>query len=175
METPADIDAKRDVRVPPVIAQAPIQPVRSGRSPAIAVRIWSMFFLSIFGSILVFGMLMHPSEKGYGTHSESLHLPACGVLAATGIPCPTCGCTTAVTHLAHGNLWMAFKTQPFGAVFGLVAIYFVVMSILGLIKGKWLWPDPYIVAFRWKAFAIWGTSILILGWMYKIAAMKNGW
>lgn len=56
-----------------------------------------------------------PDPSGLGTHRQ-LGLAACPTLARSGRPCPTCGMTTAVAHLAEGSLAKAWNTQP-AAVF----------------------------------------------------------
>ena len=38
----------------------------------------------------------------------------CIIRNLTGVPCPTCGVTTAACHLLHLQPWQALKTQPFG-------------------------------------------------------------
>jgi hypothetical protein len=38
--------------------------------------------------------------------------PACAFKALTGLPCPTCGSTRSVVHLADGDLLSAFSMNP---------------------------------------------------------------
>ena len=46
-------------------------------------------------------------------------LPACLFRAATGIPCPSCGTTRALVHLAHGDLAGSLILNP---LFSLIMI-----------------------------------------------------
>lgn len=46
----------------------------------------------------------------------------CPVRRATGRPCPGCGLTRALVHLAHGDLRAAVRYHPMGPVLGLLLI-----------------------------------------------------
>ena len=74
-----------------------------------------------------------PDARGHGTH-EQLGMEACGWPLQYGIPCPTCGCTTAACLVVHGRILSAVQTQPFGAAFAAVgllvaAIWFLVVYL----------------------------------------------
>ena len=69
-----------------------------------------------------------PDGRGHGTH-EQLGMDPCGWSIVYGIPCPTCGCTTAATQLLHGDVFGAFATQPFGAA----------LALIGLLAGVHAW------------------------------------
>ncbi|MEI8196089.1 MAG: DUF2752 domain-containing protein, partial [Phycisphaerae bacterium] len=90
--------------------------MESSRSTRVAVRLWSLLIFGIGGSMLGLGAWMTPSSHGLGTHAENLHLPPCGFYFTTGVPCPTCGCTTAVCWFAHGHVLQSLYVQPFGAL-----------------------------------------------------------
>ena len=66
-------------------------------------------------SVLGVAAWLHADPRGVSTH-EQLGLPGCTFLQTTGMPCFTCGMTTAFTHAAHGHLLAALYTQPGGAV-----------------------------------------------------------
>ena len=102
-------------------------------------------------------------------------MPPCGMYAMTGIPCPTCGCTTAVSYIAHGNLAMAFYTQPFGAIVGLLAILIGTLSLVGLVSGRWIGPSMFTLNWYWRS--IFTASAVVLGaaWIYKILMIKLGY
>lgn len=74
----------------------------------------------LFLALLVVGAVLRPAPAGHGTH-EQLGMAPCPFLEATGIPCFTCGMTTAVTLAAHARPVDAFITQPFGAALALAA------------------------------------------------------
>lgn len=62
-----------------------------------------------------------PDPRGYDTHIQ-LGLPPCGWPRTYGIPCPTCGVTTAACLLVHGRILAALATQPFGALLALAGL-----------------------------------------------------
>ncbi len=62
-----------------------------------------------------------PSPAGVGTHSQ-LRMPPCAFHQVTGLPCPSCGMTTAFACMARLDVLHALDAQPFGAaLFLLVA------------------------------------------------------
>ena len=54
----------------------------------------------------------------------------CGFKQRTGLPCPTCGMTTATLAFAQGNIFEAFDTQP---ACGLLCSVIVIAAILAFI------------------------------------------
>jgi hypothetical protein len=155
----------------PYVPNAPTDAVPSYRTQ---VRLWSALIFLLSGAMLTLGAWMTPSPHGLGTHSENLHLPPCGLYLWTGIPCPTCGCTTAVTWLAHGHVIKAVAVQPFGAVVGLLGIAGVVLGGIGLVSGRWLWPQPFWVLWHWRTIIIVGGLLVGGAWIYKIAMVWAG-
>ena len=81
-----------------------------------------------------------PSPTGVGTHCQ-LGMPPCAFHLATGLPCPSCGMTTAFAHMARLNIVAALDAQPFGTALsilvvaaGVAALYCAVFnrSLLGI-------------------------------------------
>jgi hypothetical protein len=162
---------------PTTLGYAPQDPGvrRSRHSEAFQVRIWSAFILLICGAMLGIGMYMEPSATGFGTHSKSLGLPPCGFQKTTGMPCPTCGCTTAVTHLAHGHVIKAIETQPFGATVGIVAVILSGLSLVGLATGRWYGMTLTTISWHWRKSVLFFCILFFGGWAYKIYMMAHGW
>ena len=75
-------------------------------------------------AVLFVAVRLPPDPGGLGTH-RSLGLPPCAFLAATGIPCPSCGLTTSFAALAHGDLAAAARANPVGILLFLLAVLFV--------------------------------------------------
>jgi len=65
--------------------------------------------------------------KSHGTHRQ-LGLPSCHILSTLGIPCPSCGMTTSISLLAHGDLPAAWQTNWAG----------VCVGTAGLVATGWL-------------------------------------
>lgn len=105
-----------------------------------------------------------PDARGFGTH-EQLGMASCSWPELHGIPCPTCGCTTAAAHLVHLSPWRALTEQPFGAAFALGGLWLAVIALHSLIRGRSfverisLWPYARIF--------VGGAVLLFLAWGYK--------
>jgi len=151
--------------------EAPPQPAVTTAAPprnhTLTVRLWCGFTFFVCAAMLTIGRFLTPSAEGLGTHQQLGMLP-CGSMKAFGIPCPTCGCTTAVSHVAHFNFVSAFLTQPFGAVLGLFAGAAGALALFGLISGKWIGPSMFWFQWHWKKWVFGGLGLLALGWGYKI-------
>lgn len=132
------------------------------------VRMWCGFVLLICAGMLGAGLYATPSPTGTGTHTQ-LGMLRCDFLAWTGIPCPTCGCTTAVAHFAHGHVFTSFTTQPFGFALALVAFLLLPLTLVGVITGKWYGPSTFKLAWHWRWWMYGGTAIFFVAWLYKIA------
>lgn len=89
--------------------------------------VWGL--ASIAGVCVLFiAARLTPDARGYGTHERITGTWPCGFVLTTGLPCPTCGMTTAFAHMMHGRPVTAFVTQPAGAAMCLATI---VMTALG--------------------------------------------
>lgn len=112
-----------------------------------------------------FGALVRiqPDPRGHGTH-EQLGLDVCGWPIVYGIPCPTCGCTTAACLLVHGRILDAFVTQPFGAAVAAVGLLVGVHATLCLLRGR-SFAD---IVVRWPFWRFVGGGFLLLlaSWAY---------
>jgi hypothetical protein len=117
--------------------------------------------LAVLGSL-------HPDPSGMGTH-EQLSIPACSFLATTGWPCPTCGLTTSLAAMAHGDVALGFRAHPFGVML------FLALIAAGLAGGMELLSAVEFFNFgrsvlrprAWWVLAAGGG--LILGWAVKLA------
>ena len=137
----------------------------------------------LFGLALTLGALgvlavavwLSPSAAGVGTHTQ-LGLAPCGFLAATGLPCATCGMTTATALAADGRLVASGLTQPAGLLFalGLGAAFWV---------GSWLAVSgrpaaPVLAGLGRALFSGRGLllTLLVVGgaWAYKAARVASG-
>lgn len=113
---------------------------------------------------------LRADSRGVGTH-EQLGMRACGFVEETGMPCATCGMTTAFALAADGRLLDAFLTQPAGAVFALLAAMAVLVSGYALVTGMDLSP-----VFRWlwrPRVVLMAGFFVILAWAYKIAIHRE--
>lgn len=127
--------------------------------------------VSLAAPFVVLSMVA-PAEAGLGTHTR-LGLPTCTWPTALGIPCPSCGYTTAFTHAAHGDLWTSFLTQPAGFILALVSAMAAVVAIGAAVTAQPLHMLFAPLANRSVAWA--AGAVFVVGWGYKIGSFKGWW
>ena len=130
-----------------------------------------MVILIACSSVLGTAAWLNADRAGMGTHQQ-LGLAPCGFLVGTGLPCATCGMTTAFTHAAHGNLLQSFLTQPAGMLLCLILAIMTVLSSYTLMVGISLLP---ILKMFWRPRSFLFGGILIgMAWGYKILIVIMG-
>lgn len=117
---------------------------------------------------LVLAATLTPSNAGMGTHMQ-MGLPDCGFVLATGLPCATCGCTTAFAHAANGSLLTSFITQPFGALLALTLAMLALIAGWSAVSGMRL--EPLGQAMLSKGFVLSWLLLLLGAWGYKAAVV----
>ena len=83
---------------------------------------------------LAIAATLTPAVQGHGTH-EALGLPACGWALMAGVPCPSCGMTTAFSWAVRGDLLQSAWVQPMGFVLALAAAMTVVAGLWAAVTG----------------------------------------
>lgn len=63
-------------------------------------------------------------------------MPLCVFRAFTGIPCPTCGATRSMVHLAHGNLAASVVMNPAIPLLMFAALLMFVHDVAVLFSGS---------------------------------------
>ncbi|MBX3396176.1 MAG: DUF2752 domain-containing protein [Phycisphaerae bacterium] len=120
---------------------------------------------AVCATILGIAAYLLPSPAGHGTH-EALRLNPCGFIIRTGLPCPTCGMTTAFSHLVRGHIVRSFISQPAGMIFGLLTIGLTIVGTAVAVTGQSYYLDWNGVSPR----VLLGLGLLILfGWGFKLA------
>lgn len=96
--------------------------------------------------------------------------PSCVFKALTGIPCPTCGATHSVFHLAQGEVSAAFMMNPLTAMCLIAAILVFLYSLVTL---SFDLPKINILLSSKEGTTLRvGVIILILAqWVYLITAL----
>jgi hypothetical protein len=99
------------------------------------------------------------------SRATGLGLP-CPLRTLTGIPCPTCGMTTAATRLAAGDLHAALLANPFVLVLAGLTVFMAVLlplRQLGLVGPPAQWSE----ARRRQAY--WATGLLAAAsWVFQL-------
>ena len=62
-------------------------------------------------------------------------LPPCLFNKLTGLPCPTCGATRSIMHLAHGSILSAMAMNPLVAFSFVALILYFLYSIITILAG----------------------------------------
>jgi Protein of unknown function (DUF2752) len=60
------------------------------------------------------------------------YAPDCVFKGLTGIPCPTCGSTRSVVHLAHGDILSALAMNPLTTLCLMAAIAYFISSLMSM-------------------------------------------
>ena len=97
---------------------------------------WSHALLLLGVLVMVgVGLYLTPDPAGHGTHQQ-LGLPPCTIYYLTGRPCPSCGLTTSVSAILHGQFGLAWRANPMGYVIVAGALAVAVNSLLALLWGR---------------------------------------
>lgn len=124
-------------------------------------------------SMLCVAAILDPDPSGLNTHTR-LGLPECQWPATVGIPCPTCGMTTAFAHAANGRIDRAFITQPMGAILSLAASVAFWVSVWVAATGSRI--GHFLLAL-FNPTVLWmAAGLALLAWIYKIIVFTmQGW
>lgn len=96
-------------------------------------------------------------------------LPAwnCPILAATGVPCPGCGLTTATMELVRGDFAASFQTHAFAPIFLFTLL--VAGITLALPESKRYNVVVQIARFETRSGIVpWVLSLLMLYWALRL-------
>ena len=129
------------------------------------VRLWAGLFFGAGVALLMVASQLHPDQRGVGTH-EQLGLPPCGLIQFVGIPCPTCGMTTAYSLAVRGRLIAGLATQPFGLLLALGTILSVGLSAVIVVSGKSWRVNWYRISPNRAVLLL--VVFFVLAWLYKI-------
>ncbi len=121
--------------------------------------------------VLAIAVYLKPDPRGVGTH-EQLFPGPCGLLLTTGMPCPTCGMTTAFAHTVRGQWVKAFWVQPVGMLLCLATAGLAVVAASTILRGRW--PRIWLIE-RYPMSLLIGFLVLFFaGWAFKIATTIPG-
>ena len=93
--------------------------------------------------------------------------PSCVFRDLTGVPCPTCGATRSVVHLAHGELFASFGMNPLVSLCSVIAALVFFYSLIALMVG--IPRIGVVLSDQEKNIVRLGTVALVLAnWCYLI-------
>jgi hypothetical protein len=94
----------------------------------------------------------------------------CGMKQRTGLPCPTCGMTTAVLAFARGAVFTAFYTQPAGALLCSLLVVGAFFAFLTAVFGIYFISlDRLFVEIKVRVLVVGLLVILAAGWAVTLA------
>ena len=96
-------------------APPPTLPAARGAGLTARARAGSAALAAGCLAVLLIAAWLEPAPAGHGTHTQ-LFMAPCAWPYFFGVPCPTCGMTTAFAHAADGHLAASFAAQPFGSL-----------------------------------------------------------
>ncbi len=127
-------------------------------------RIESAAALLIAVAIIVVPALLTPDPSGHGTHVQ-LFLVPCIFRWLTGLPCPMCGMTTSLAHMARGEMAAAFGAHVLGPALYVGGWLVTLWATWTLVRGAPLVPEPLRRPWAPKAF----LAVIGAGWLANIA------
>jgi hypothetical protein len=117
-------------------------------------------------AVLVVARLLTPASDGYGTH-RFLMMPPCLFRAATHLPCPLCGLTTAFVRMAHGDAVGAFEAHLLGPGLFAATVLVAVSSLLAIVS-SWVVPQRILAALYSSQLAYWLLVMVLIAWPASI-------
>ena len=94
----------------------------------------------------------------------------CGMKQRTGLPCPTCGMTTAVLTFARGDLLTSFYVQPAGAFLCTLLVVGAFFAFLVAVFGVYFSAlDRLFAEIRIKHVIVGLLIIIAAGWAVTMA------
>ncbi len=123
-------------------------PVEQEPLPAIVLmRWWTRAILLVLAAVAtgVFALaisidpyLPDGTARREETHRQ-LGLPPCTFKALTGMPCPSCGMTTAFALLIRGDLGNSLRANAAGTFLGVVTLLFIPWAVVSAWRGQLLY------------------------------------
>jgi hypothetical protein len=121
--------------------------------------------------VLLVAAWLRPDRHGTGTHTQ-LGMEACAFKLRTGLPCPSCGFTTAFTYFAHGNLLASLYTQPMGALLAMMTAVTVWVGFYIAFTGRPVHRLLKLLPSRYYTLPL--MVLAVLGWAWKIVLTLTG-
>ncbi|MBI4578098.1 MAG: DUF2752 domain-containing protein [Planctomycetes bacterium] len=128
-------------------------------------RLYATGVLAAAIVVLAVAARLHPEGRYEGAHQQ-LGLPPCGFIVITGLPCPTCGMTTAFAYTIHGHPLLALRAQAVGFLLAVSTVAAALFAVISLVSGRrpavnWYRIDP--VRLVWI-----GCGLFVVAWGVKI-------
>ena len=143
----------------------PLIPIQQSSVNPVVDRVVSAAIILIAAAMVLLLLSVSPDDRGHGTHEQLGMSPCSWAQGPDGFPCPTCGVTTAASHLVHLQPLQAVATQPFGAALALAGLALAVLA-LGCLVGRKSFLD-FLAWLPYGSIVVGFTVLLLLSWGYK--------
>jgi hypothetical protein len=161
---------------PPPLATEPVPieapPGRWWHRSAGPLERIALIAMALGGALLLYlSWRMEPDPRGFGTH-EQLGLAPCSFRTYAGIPCLSCGMTTAFSLMMRLRWIDAIVVQPAGAMIFVSILAFIPLALWASIRGRSLLHalDRLPLAFFAAPYPI----VLLGAWAYTIYRSRDG-
>lgn len=144
--------------------------VRTRRHEHRSVRRRAAVILVAAASVLGVARWLNPDDPEMPMNRQ-LGIPACSWMTDFGIPCPTCGMTTAFAESAHGHWLRAIVSQPAGWLEFVLVCILGLVSLVELVTGTG-WRINWYRLRPGRAVIV-AVSVVLLSWAYKVLASQG--
>ena len=94
----------------------------------------------------------------------------CGFQQKTGLPCPTCGMTTATLAFAQGRIFEAFYIQPAGALLCSVMVIVALLALVVAVSGVYFrFIQRFFAEVKLRYMLLVLFIIITAGWAVTLA------
>lgn len=100
--------------------------------------------------------------------SLASRMPACAFRGITGMPCATCGTTTAAVALAHADPLAAFRVSPLATVAWIGFVLGGLIAGVAAMRGRGVRELPRRVHWGTRVAAI---AVVLGNWAYLVLAV----
>lgn len=146
----------------------PNEPPEEVRKARPLERFLGVVIVCAFAGVTALAWVLVPDPSGIGTHTQ-LGLPPCGLYERLGVPCLTCGMTTAFAHMVRLQIASAFLANPLGVLIYLAFLGMALLNLHTLLTG-WSFLG-FLERLDWTWIGL-GALIASLGsWAFKIVSV----
>jgi hypothetical protein len=97
--------------------------------------------------------------------------PGCVLKGITGLPCPSCGSTRSIVHLAHGNVIASVAMNPLMSLLLIGAVLFFLYSFGTLVLGMRR-VHIKLLENEKKMVRTISVVVLLVNWLYLIMMLQ---
>ena len=141
-------------------------PLRATRGERLVCALLAAAAIAVLGV----AAWLDPAPSGIGTH-QALGMAPCGWMQGMGLPCPSCGMTTAFALAADGSFLDSAYVQPMGFLLAVGTAATALVCLHVALTGSRL---GHVLGARLTPRVLLGLGILaLLSWGWKLALVRG--